>query len=46
MCCGGGKDLYIGDEAQAKRGVLNLRYPISNGIVNNWDGFKIYNNQL
>ena len=30
------KQQYIGDEAQAKRGVLNLAYPIDNGIVNDW----------
>jgi len=30
------KSFYIGDEAQQKRGVLNLAYPIDNGIVNDW----------
>jgi actin beta/gamma 1 len=30
------KEVYIGDEAQANRGVLNLEYPIENGVVNNW----------
>jgi len=34
------KNEYIGDEAQQKRGVLNLKYPIANGIVNDWDDMQ------
>jgi len=34
------KEQYIGDEANAKRGILNLSYPIEHGIVNDWDGME------
>jgi len=32
----GTKEEFVGDEAQAKRGVLKLTYPISHGIVTEW----------
>jgi actin len=34
------KEYFIGDDAQAKRGVCTIRYPIEHGIVTNWDDME------
>lgn len=47
----GQKDAYVGDEAQAKRGILSIKYPVDHGIVSNWDDMEkiwqhAFNNEL
>jgi actin-related protein len=34
------KDKFVGEEAQAKRGILKLSYPIAHGMVTNWDDME------
>ncbi|XP_067680452.1 actin, muscle-like [Haliotis asinina] len=40
MVGGFAKDTYVGDQAQTKRGVLSMKYPIHNGIITDWDDME------
>merc|ERR1719295_918530 len=34
------KDCYLGDEAQSRRGLCRLTYPIEHGIIKSWDDME------
>jgi len=41
------KEVYVGEEAQQKRGVLKIEQPIEHGIVSNWDDMeKVWHHTL
>lgn len=41
------KEVYVGQEAQMKRGVLKIENPISRGFVKNWDDMeKVWNHTI
>jgi len=40
MAGAGQKDIFIGDDAQAKRGILKIMYPIEHGVITNWEDME------
>jgi actin-related protein len=36
----GSKDVYVGDEAEAHRGIFKVSHPIEHGVVRNWDDME------
>lgn len=41
------KEVYVGEEAQTKRGVLKTEYPIDAGFIKNWDDMeKVWNHTI
>ena len=51
MVGGDKKEFFVGADAEAKRGVLKLNYPIEHGVVSNWDDMEkiwghVFTNEL
>ena len=45
------KEFFVGIDAEAKKGILKLNYPIEHGLVNNWDDMEkvwryVFTNEL
>jgi len=41
------KDIYVGDEAKEKKGVLKLECPIERGLIKDWDDMeKVWNHTI
>ena len=40
MACRGMIDAYVGEEAQFKRDLLDIDYPMVHGVVNNWGNME------
>lgn len=34
------KEVYVGEEAKSKDGILDIKYPIQKGIITNWDDME------
>ena len=48
---GGETEFFIGADAQYKRGILKLNYPIKHGVIENWEEMEkiwdyIFTNEL
>ena len=51
MVGGDKNEFFVGADAEAKRGVLKLKYPIEHGVVNDWDNMEkiwghVFTNEL
>jgi actin-related protein len=36
------KEVYVGRDAERKRGILKLEYPLDHGIVQDWNDMEVF----
>jgi actin-related protein len=40
------RDVYFGRDADRKRGILKIHYPLEHGIIQNWDDMLVILDEL
>jgi actin-related protein len=40
------RDVYVGRDADRKRGILKIHYPLEHGIIQNWDDMLVILDEL